>query len=236
MTQRAPAILRRMTVIRFKIGDAFPANDPVARFITGLAMISNDWLRSVEDMFKLDGDTPEELGRRTSLFRRQAALVHEAATFITEARRMFPQVASFVDGLEVKARDGCERVIGAVDGGSPHYLGRWLEAHRNVTHHYPKMHPEAAKHGQEEMANALAEAADIESTIDSGQYFGEARFRYADEVGVQLLPGLDDPSWVEGLRDTAMTLADFAQRAAQAYLEARPAGTFNIEGDDNGTS
>jgi hypothetical protein len=191
-------------------------------------MISNDWLRSVEDMFKLEGDTPEEIGRRISLFRRQAALVHEAATFITDARRMFPQVASFIDGLELKARDGCERVIGAVDRGSPHYLGEWLEDHRNVTHHYPKMHPAAAQHGQEEMASALAEAADIESTIDSGQRFGEARFRYADEVGVQLLPRLDDLIWVEGLRDTAMALADFAQRAAQAYLEARPAGTFTV--------
>lgn len=28
-----------MTVIRFKIGDAFPADDAVAPFITGLAMI-----------------------------------------------------------------------------------------------------------------------------------------------------------------------------------------------------
>jgi hypothetical protein len=27
------AILNRMTVIRFKIGDGFPASDPVARFI-----------------------------------------------------------------------------------------------------------------------------------------------------------------------------------------------------------
>jgi hypothetical protein len=35
---------------------------------------------------------------------------------------------------------------------------------------------------------------------------------------------------VEGLRDTAMALADFAQRSAQAYLEARPAGTFTVEG------
>jgi hypothetical protein len=218
-----------MTLIRFKIGNAFPACDPVARFITGLAMISNDWLRSVEDMFKVEGDTPEEIGRRILLFRRQAALVHEAATFITDARRMFPQVASFIDGLEAKARDGCERVIGAVESGSPHYLGEWLENHRNVTHHYPKMHPAAAQHGQEEMASALAEAADIESTIDSGQRFGEARFRYADEVGVQLLPRLDDLSWVEGLRDTAMALADFAQRAAKAYLEARPAGTFTVE-------
>lgn len=220
-----------MTVIRFKIGDAFPADDPVARFITGLAMISNDWLRSLEDMFGLEGDTPEELGRRVSLFRRQAALVQEAATFITDARRMFPEVATFVDALGAEARGGCDRVIGAVDPRSADYLGDWLESHRNVTHHYPKMHPNAAEHGQEEMANALADAADIESTIDSGQRFGDARFRYADEVGVQLLPSLEDTNWVERLRDTAMALADFAQRAAQTYLEARPAGTFTVESD-----
>jgi hypothetical protein len=77
-----------------------------------------------------------------------------------------------------------------------------------VTHHYPEAHPEAAKHGQEEMANALAAAADIESAIDSGRYFGEARFRYADKVGRTAAAGLDDPSRMEGLRETAMALAD----------------------------
>jgi hypothetical protein len=218
-----------MTVIRFKIGEAFPADEPVARFITGLGMISNDWLRLIDDMLDYEDESPEGTGRRISLFRRQAALVHEAATFITDARRMFPAVASFVDGLELKARDTCERVIGAIDSSSPHYLGRWLEEHRNVTHHYPKMHPAAAQHGEEEMARALGAAADIEGTIDSGERFGDARFGYADEVGVQLLPSLDDPSWVEDLRDAAMTLAEFAQRAAQSYLETRPAGTFTVD-------
>ncbi len=60
-----------MTVIRFKIGDGFPACDPLARFITGLAMISNDLLRALEDMLRLEGDTPEEIGRRVALFRRR---------------------------------------------------------------------------------------------------------------------------------------------------------------------
>ena len=46
---------------------------------------------------------------------------------------------------------------------------------------------------------------------------------------MQLLPSLDDPSWVEDLRDAAMTLAEFAQRAAQSYLETRPAGTFTVD-------
>ena len=49
---------------------------------------------------------------------------------------------------------------------------------------------------------------------------------------MQLLPGLDDTSWVEALRDAAMAMAEFAQRAAQTYLEARPAGTFTVEKGD----
>ena len=77
----APPSLRH-TVIRFKIGDGFPARDPVARFITGMAMISNDLLRALEDMLGLEGDAPEQIGRRVSLFRRQAAAVQEAATFL----------------------------------------------------------------------------------------------------------------------------------------------------------
>jgi hypothetical protein len=218
-----------MTIIRFKIGEAFPAEDPVARFITGLGMISNDWLRLIDDLVSIyEDESPEGRGRRMSLFRRQAALVHEAATFITDALRMFPAVAMFVDGLEREARDACERIVGSVDSSSPHYLGTWLRDHRNVTHHYPKMHPDAAQHGEDVMANALAAAADLEGTIDSGARFIDARFGYADEVGVQLLPSVDDSSWVEALRDTAMTLAEFAQRAAQNYLEMRPAGTFTV--------
>ncbi len=76
---------------------------------------------------------------------------------------------------------------------------------------------------------STVEACSVSWEIDSGQRFGEARFGYADEVGVQLLPRLDDLGWVEALRDTAMALADFAQRAAEAYLEARPAGAFRVE-------
>ena len=219
-----------MTVIRFRIGEAFPADDPVARFVTGLAMISNDWLRLIDDLLSTYADESSEgRGRRMSSFRRQAALVHEAATFVSDALRMFPAVALFVDGLEREARDACERVVGSVDSASPHYLGNWLKDHRNVTHHYPKMHPDAAHHGEEEMASALAAAADLEGTIDSGAQFVDARFGYADEVGVQLVPSVDDSSWMEALRDTAMTLAEFAQRAAQNYLETRPAGTFTVD-------
>lgn len=97
------------------------------------------------------------------------------------------------------------------------------------------MHPDAAQHGEEDMANPLVAVAGIEGTIDSGERFADARFGYADEVGVQLLPPPDDADWMEELRDTAMALAEFAQRAAQKYMETRPVGTFTVD-HGNGAS
>jgi hypothetical protein len=40
-------------------------------------------------------------------------------------------------------------VVGGIDPQSPHYHGDWLADHRNVTFHYPEMHPDKAKHCQE---------------------------------------------------------------------------------------
>jgi hypothetical protein len=54
------------------------------------------------------------------------------------------------------------------------------------------MHPEKAKHGQEEITEALQSAADLESSIEAGDHFGSVRFGFADEVAAQWLPADDD--------------------------------------------
>jgi hypothetical protein len=96
--------------ITFKIGDAFPASEPVSRFISVLAMMSNDWLRSIEDMFALEtATTPDAGARRISLFRQQAALHHEAATFIRDSMRRFPEIEQFVQGLSADAKEECDQ-------------------------------------------------------------------------------------------------------------------------------
>jgi hypothetical protein len=136
-----------MPTVRFVIGEAFPASDPVARFVTVLAMISNDWLRLFELM---RGTLETEAGLHLLLFRQQAALHHEAADFIRIARRRFhAEVDVFVRRLAPSARENCERVVGGIDSRSAHYLGAWVEEHRNVTFHYPTLHPEKARAGRE---------------------------------------------------------------------------------------
>src|SRR4051794_34556137 len=98
-----------MPALRFKIGAAFPADEPVARYVTGLAMICNDWLRFMGDFAILaeasraEGND-EAAARHVAIFRLQAALLHEAARFATTGQRKFPEIARFVDQLDETAR------------------------------------------------------------------------------------------------------------------------------------
>jgi len=161
-----------VTTLRFRIGDAFPADDPIARFITVLAMISNDWLRLLRDMLDLEESDWDADGRRVLLFRLQAAAHHEAATFIADTRRRFPAVDKFIDGLEDEAIQECEVITGGINAASAHYLGDWIGRHRHVTFHYPEMHPEKAEHGKEEITEALQAAAELEGTITSEGHSG----------------------------------------------------------------
>ena len=216
-----------MSTLRFRVGDVFPATDAVARFITVVAIMSNDWLRLESQILKVDRTDPDEGGIRVMSFRQQAALYHEAASFITDARRMWPEVAAFIDGLDDEARQHCERVIGGIDSRSKWYLGDWVEDHRNVTFHYPKMHPDKAAAGQDEITNALTKAASSDGTITQGETATSVRFRFADEVVVQWLPDLDaEAESLITTRGAVLRLAHFTRSAVRAYLDSRPAGTI----------
>jgi len=53
-----------MAKVTFKIGEAFPASDPVARLITVLGMTGNDSLRSAQEMLRnLSGPARPVVGR-----------------------------------------------------------------------------------------------------------------------------------------------------------------------------
>jgi len=202
--------------LSFRIGEAFPADDPVARWLTVLAMASNDFFR----MFRWV-DCAETLGTRLLAFRIQAAAIFEAATNLREAIRLVPEVRSFCGSLVTEGREAADRIVAAVDKKSEHYIGDWAEPHRNLTFHYPKMHPKAAEHGNEEIKTALKCAADLEGAITADDSFGSVRFGFADEVALKFLPDAtpEDAVALAAVRDTGLALACFVQHAANAYLE-----------------
>lgn len=213
-------------VLRLTIGGAFPAEDPVARFVTVIAMMSNDVLRLLDLLINVDDADGDAGGLRVMLFRYQAALLHEAAAFITSARTWFPAIDAFVAGLPEDGRAAYEQVAGATDPRAPQHLEGWVEAHRNVTFHYPEMHPDKAAHGEEELMNALADAAGLESYIVVDRRVGDVRFAFADEVATQLLPKEMPPDRVAVLREAVLAVNAFAMSVMQAHISRMPAGTF----------
>jgi hypothetical protein len=216
-----------MPAYTFSIADAFPANDPVARFVTVLAMVINDWHRTMEMMVTASAEDPEgkqaeTRGIRLMLARQEAAACFEATKFIDNARKRFTEIEAFVQSLGPEAQEYIDAVEAAADRRSPERLG-WLEDHRNVTSHYPELSREKHAAGNEEIANALMKTAsiDLHGTVTIGETDHSLRFHYADEVAVQLLPDVTkNPELIKKLADARMAIGRFAGLAFAAYREA----------------
>lgn len=206
--------------VQFRIGDAFPANEPVARWITVLAMMSNDLLRLLNSMIEL-GDDGDESGVRMLLFRLQAALFLESWTFVCDTVRMWPEIERFVGTLDLEGQTDLRQVREACDENAAGYVGDWIKAHRNVTFHYPEMHPAKVKAGKDKVKEALEAASGVESTITARESFGSVRFGFADEVVVQWLPQVEGEGHeqLDGLQVAVLALARLVQRAVDAYFD-----------------
>jgi hypothetical protein len=209
----------------FEIGKAFPASDEVARFVTVLAMISNDWHRTMKMMPRTGPaeTAAEERGLRIMLARHEAASCFEAMVFVADSRRRFPQsIEPFVSGLGPTAQQRLGTIAAALDHTSPDYQA-WLQGHRNVTSHYPELDPDKYANGKEEIGNALAAAAKHTGTISVGEKASSVRFGFADEVGVQLLPDVNtEGTAIKMLSHARIALGLFIQKAVQAYRQAHP--------------
>ena len=87
----------------------------------------------------------------------------------SSASLVFSSIETWVR-IAVRGRRGAVRPASASSarGGSdaysrefgcpPNYLGDWIARHRNVTFHYPEIHPAKAEAGKEEIKQALERA------------------------------------------------------------------------------
>lgn len=125
--------------------------------------------------------------------------------------------------------------MAGVDPQSPHYLD-WLQGHRDVTAHFPELHPLAYQHGDEEIANALTKAAEamkkknLLGTITVGESPAQVRFGFADEVALHLLPDIvENPDEVKKLSGARIALGEFICAAVAAYMKSLDAGVVQID-------
>jgi hypothetical protein len=217
-----------MTESTFNIGAACPADNAVARFVTVLGIVNNEWHRSMY-LMNLTQDDPDGAGIRLQLTRSQAASLLEATKFVTDSRKRFPEVEAFVNGLDANAQQNLDRLSAALDPNSPHFMD-WLKDHRDVTNHFPKLHPAAYANGDEEIANALANAAPHTGTITTGETQAKERFGFADGVAVQLLPDIvKNPDEIKKLSAARIALGAFVRAAIAAYMHGLPAGVVSTK-------
>jgi hypothetical protein len=141
--------------IGFRLGDAFPADDPIARWATVLGMATNHTIYI--NVRIIEGDLPPELD--LYYFRLLAAHFFEAAEWLKVTRETWPEVDEIIKSLDSKSQDRYARIVSYAS--QKHPLHERLRRSRVTLFHYPVMHPGRADAGVEELANAMRQAADI---------------------------------------------------------------------------
>lgn len=204
--------------IGFKIGDAFPARDPIARWTTALAMVANDVVYLNVRM--IEADLPPELN--IYYFRLLASHFIEAVDWIGQTRHKWGEIDEFVRSLDEDSQASCDRLLAFADRKHP--LHETLRRSRNTLFHYPVIHPEKEKAGAEELANALTDAKDSEGWIEDGGHYATFRATFADTVALSFLTGSEDETseLANQLNAPVFELVEFATDVLLAQLKRTP--------------
>lgn len=209
----------RPSVIEFKIGEAFPSSDPVARWLTALAMSHNDVRHGNLELI----ETAEaDAATRLYYLRLVAGHFYEIAADLKRDLEEWKEVRAFIDGLPEEARYDLDLVIERADE-----LDRRLGIVRNSAFHYLELNRRDAAKGREKLQRALDAAAELTGRATVGGDFRDIRFDFADEVLVQLL-GEDEElhGLIEGLQEGVVAIWRFAQAAFKRYLNELPPGVI----------
>jgi hypothetical protein len=213
----------RTRSLRFRIGDVFDANDPIARWVTVLAMAMNNTIYVNVRLIEGDGQSaagqvlPPELN--LYYFRLLASHFYEAVTWLRDTRRCWPEINAFIGSLDPRFQHHYEVLVAFAD--SNHVLHQQLRRCRMSMFHYPRMNQDRERRGIEDLANAMREAADIETAIEGGEDYASFRATFADEISTQFLaPTFEEAKQVfEGLQQPMIELVEFGEAALLAHLK-----------------
>jgi hypothetical protein len=210
-------------IVEFEIGEAFPADDPVARWLTALSISHNDIRHGNLRLVEPDQPAHEAI----YYFRLVASHFKEIAEDLDQAYADWPEVKQFVDGLPTDALADFRTVL-EVASNLEVDLGRL----RNTSFHYPQLDKRKAAKGREKLQQAMQNAAGLSSRITVGPRFGDVRLDFADEVVVQFI-GEDDVArpLMHQLQQGVLAFWRFCHHALDAYLRALPSANLTVSLD-----
>jgi hypothetical protein len=210
----------RMHEWRFRIGDAFPAESPLARFIVAVAQGMNDSL--LANTLFVKSEKPYE---HIYFFNLASSHLFEVAEMFRKAHGQWEEVRDFISTLDRDRRAEFESIaaLAAPEAGWP---GNRLKELRNSFFHYLRLDLGAANAGKLPLVRGLTEAIDTESSV-----IIEALF--ADEIFVKTLSAnYEDDEYkrlVASLAQYQIALNNFAQVAVGRYLRNLPKGVVQHE-------
>jgi hypothetical protein len=209
---------QKIEELRFRVGDAFPADDPLARFILVVSMGLND--NSLANTRFVNTEEEYEL---LYFFRLASGHLQELANRLRVAHGEWPEVQKFVASLDKQYRDDFAAIVQLAD--SKDDTGEKLGRIRNEFFHYPDLRRKTAERGKLPVMKALGEGADEEGTISLGEEaLGGVRAHFADELGAKLVMahlGLDEDgqgALVKELGELQAAYGRFAQAALGRYV------------------
>lgn len=233
----------------FKVGDVFPADDPVAVFIVAVSIALNDLLRTNKRMVGGNDAAPAQVeveeDEQLYLLRLDIAQFHELCETIKNARNQFPDVETFISSLPAETQADLAQ-IEQVNPPNDAWVEAAIRYVRNQTFHY------GGRWDWEALEWSLTTLRDEPSELEvANQTFGGLHLRFADLVTLQYLirkipehsiANSDPPIEVvtERLGSLAQAVAAgttaairFVEAALAIYFSQLPSDAYTLETDDD---
>lgn len=213
--------------IQFKIGEAFPPESRLARWIVACSMALNDlflvnrWL-----VPKLKEEEASEGYEHLYLARLASLHLFEAATFLRQTDR-FPEIQAFVTQLDSEAQDAYQALLAIGKGAVGEFADQVEHARNHFSHYGRLLSDEAAAY--EHLRQAIKAHADegaIGQILDTTPPITGFRALFADDIAAELtFPGGDKSEtekFVEQVSEHIALFLVFARAALPAYAAELP--------------
>lgn len=215
--------------IRFKIGDAFPADDDLARWMTICSMALNDLLYVNRLLVpRLKEEVESEDYENVYLARVAGAHLFEIAKFLDHAHRRIPAIGEFIAGLDADPKAAYGKVKAVGPNGSSAFAKQLGDA-RGQVFHYSELIPQAED--REDLTAAMTEHAEsMGEILDEGAPITGFRARFADDIAVELMFGdhsLNESEYVTQVSEHIAAYLEFAGPAIAAYVQRLPRETWH---------
>jgi hypothetical protein len=219
---------RATHIARFQLGDCFPSNNPVGKFVLGLASSSNELMLLITLLFPPDDPDRDDFtsSERSVLHRWLLAAIWEMHLFVQDAIKD-PLIAEFLEKVESEyptgqTYSGAElvSVLKGEEGATRPALRNVMRAARLATFHLPKI-------TAPEVTAALELMADQEGEFTIGTRMPSLRFTFAEDVMLNVALGDLDSAGVTldevlaSLGPTVIAVVHLAQVAIDQWLGGR---------------